>query len=181
MVLHDIGERLVEGCEHRRIRCDYSGLITVTTSKVLRSDDRDRLARVGSNQDNLTVVVGEIGVLNYPSEERPETKRFLRSLKIQDEVDAIYPSGLFYKIEAAQKLLGDGEGGLPDGGTPYLLQYPLDDISHLQSIREIALHGMLCKRLQVIGYRDITFHALAFLVVDLRVVFFFGSAGIADG
>lgn len=181
MVLHDIGERLVKGCEHRRIRCDHSGLVTVTTSKVLRRDDGDRLARVGSNQDNLTVVVGEIGMLNHPSEERPETKRFLCCLEIQNEVDAIYPSGLFYEIEATQKLLGNGEGGLPNGGTPYLLQYPLDDISHLQSIREITLHGMLCKRLEVISYRNVSFHALAFLVVDLRVVFFFGSAGIAAG
>lgn len=107
MVLHDIGERLIEGSEHRRIRCDHSGLITVTTSKVLRRDDGDGLTRLRTYQDNLTMVVGEIGVLNHPSEERPETKRFLCGLEIEDKVDCPHLTGLLDEVQAAQKLLGD--------------------------------------------------------------------------
>ena len=81
MVVHDIGKGSMEGSEDVFIGGDDGGLVTITTGQVLRSDDRDMLPGSGLYQDHLGMVIGEIGVLDDAREERPEAKRFLRSLK----------------------------------------------------------------------------------------------------
>ena len=90
MVVHDIGKGSMEGSEDVFIGGDDGGLVTITTGEVLRGNDRDRLTGLAPYQDNLRVVIGEIGVLDDAREERPEAKRLLRSLEIKDEVDGIH-------------------------------------------------------------------------------------------
>ena len=90
MVVHDIGKRSMEGSEDVLIGGDDGGLVTITTGQVLRGDDRDRLTGLAPYQDNLRVVIGEIGVLDDAREEWPEAKRLLRSLEIKDEVDSVH-------------------------------------------------------------------------------------------
>ena len=139
MVVHDIGKGSMEGSEDVFIGGDDGGLVTITTGEVLRGDDRDCLSGCGFNQDHLGMVIGEIGVLDDAREERPEAKRFLRSLEIKDEVDSVHSSGFLDEEQAAQELLGDGEGSLPNGSPPDLFEHPFNDIGHLQGVRQITL------------------------------------------
>ena len=90
MVVHDIGKGSMEGSEDVFIGGDDGGLVTITTGEVLRGNDRDRLTGLAPYQDNLRVVIGEIGVLDDAREEWPEAKRLLRSLEIKDEVDSVH-------------------------------------------------------------------------------------------
>lgn len=81
----------MEGSENGGIGCHDSGLVTITSGQVLRSDDGDRVSGLyRTYQNHLGMVIGQIGVLYDASEERPEPERFLRGFEIKDEVDGVH-------------------------------------------------------------------------------------------
>ena len=104
------------------------------------------------------MVICQIGVLYDASEKRPETERFLRGFEVQDKVDSVHLSGLLDEIEPTQELLGNREGSLPNGSLPNLGEHPLNDVGHLQGVRQVTLQRTLCEWTEVIVYGRIPFH-----------------------
>ena len=58
---------------------------------------------------------------------------------VENKIKGRYITGLLYKEESAQKLLGDGERSLPNLRFADLSQNPLQNVRHLKSIGEIRL------------------------------------------
>ena len=81
----DLGVEPVEDC---RVGGDKGGLVAVAASEVLRSNDADRIAFFGTNQQNLAVIVGKICPLNNLGDERPQFERLVGRLMVEYEIDA---------------------------------------------------------------------------------------------
>ena len=131
----------MEGIEHQRIGRDYCGLHTIASRKVLRGNDGDFIASVGEDKYHFGVIIGKISMLDDAGEKRPEFECFLRGFEIKNKMDRVHASTFFDEEKATQELLGNGEGGLPDGRPPNLFEDPLKHIGHLQYVGEIALRG----------------------------------------
>ena len=59
MVVHDIGKGSMEGSEDVFIGGDDGGLVTITSGKILRSDDGDRVSGLyRTYQNHLGMVIG---------------------------------------------------------------------------------------------------------------------------
>ena len=67
---------------------DKGGLVAVTASEVLRSNNADRIAFFGTYQQNLAVVVGKISALDNLGDKRPEFERLVGSLVVEYKIDA---------------------------------------------------------------------------------------------
>jgi NDP-sugar pyrophosphorylase family protein len=57
-----------------------------------------------------------------------------------------------------KKLLGNGEGSLPNRRFADLVEYPFNHIGYLERVRQVTLQRISCKRLQVIVYCYSSFH-----------------------
>lgn len=136
---------------------DDGGLHAVSARQVLGSDDGNFCWGFGVafgfgvrfDEDDLRMVVGEIGVLDDSGEERPESEGFVGGFEIENEVDFIHFARFFDEEEASEKLLRNREGCLPDGGLADLLKHPLDDIRDLQRVGKVRLQGSVGERAQV--------------------------------
>jgi len=104
------------------------------------------------------MIVGQIGVLNDLREESPEPKRLVGGFEIQHKTDGFDASGLGYEVEASEKLLGNGEGCLPNRRFADLVEYPFNHIGYLERVSQITLERRSRQRLQVIVYLYSSFH-----------------------
>ena len=80
------------------------------------------------------MVVSKIGSLNNLGNERPKFECLVRSLVVENKIDATDLFILGDKIESSQKLLGDRERSLPNLGHTDLCQYPFEDVGNLYGI-----------------------------------------------
>ena len=71
MVGDDILQGAVESVKDVGVGWDNSRLHTITSCEVLRGNDRHFLTRFRLDEDNLGMVIGQIGMLNDFREERP--------------------------------------------------------------------------------------------------------------
>ncbi len=67
----------MEPVEDSGVGRDKGRLVAVAASKVLRSNDADRIAFFGAYQQNLAVIVGKICPLYQFGDERPKFERFV--------------------------------------------------------------------------------------------------------
>lgn len=63
----------------------------------------------------------------------------MRGFEIQQQVDSVHVAGFRDKVEPAEELLGDGEGGLPNGAFADLRKHPLYYIRNLQRVGQVTL------------------------------------------
>ena len=134
MIFNEVVNLCVECGEHVRVGRNKSGLVAVASCEVLRSNDADRLAAFRLYQQNLAVIISEIGSLDNLRDERPKFKRFVGCLVVENK---IYAADLFIlcdKIEAAQKFLGYGERSLPYFRCSDLRQNPVENVGYLHGI-----------------------------------------------
>ncbi len=78
----------MEPVEDRGVGRDKSRLVAVAASKVLRSNDADRIAFFGTYQQNLAMIVGKICPLYNLGDERPKFERFVGCLMVEYKIDA---------------------------------------------------------------------------------------------
>ena len=116
MIADKIFNRSVERVEDSLIRGNKGRLVAVASREVLRGDDTDLFTRLGLYEKNFGVVVGKIGALHRLRDERPEFESLVCRLVVEDEIEGRDVAGLFNEEKAAQKLLRNGEGGLPNLG-----------------------------------------------------------------
>lgn len=139
MVCDKVVDLRMEISKNLRRGRDESGLVAVAASEVLRGDNRDGISGLGFYQQNLAVIVREIGSLDNLGDERPEFERLVRGLMVENKVDACNFFVLSDEKEPSQKFLGDRERSLPNLGYAYLRQYPFEDVGHLDGITQIRL------------------------------------------
>lgn len=121
--------------------------MTVTSRKVLRCYDADHLPRMTFDEQDLTVVVGEISVGNDLIDEYPKLQRLVRRLVVEYQVELRNAATFRNEVKTPEELLGDREGGLPDFRNTDLPKYPFQDVSNLKVVGKIRLDGRLGKRL----------------------------------
>lgn len=107
------------------------------------------------------MVVGKIGALNHLVNERPEFERLVRSLVVENKVDAAHTFIFADKVEPPQKLLRNGERSLPNLRHAHLRQNPFQYVRHLHGIGKIRLAGRIFQRTENFIYVCGTFHFFA--------------------
>lgn len=125
---------------------DESRFCTVASREVLRSYDRHYVALLRLHEQNLAVVVGKIGALNHLVNERLEFERLVRSLVVENKVDAAHTFIFADKVEPPQKLLRNGERSLPNLRHAHLRQNPFQYVRHLHGIGKVSLKRRLFQR-----------------------------------
>ncbi len=87
MGLDKIQDFRFELIEDDDIGGDDVGFVAVASGKVLRGDDTDLLPGLRFNEEDLRVVVREMGRRNDLVDETPQTKGFVRGLEIEHKVN----------------------------------------------------------------------------------------------
>ena len=93
--------------------------MAVTSSKVLRSNDADRIAFLRLHQKDFGMIVGKIGSFNSLGYDRPKFEGLVGGLMVQNKIDQ---NLLLFRneVQVSVKFFGNVERDLPDFRDPDL-------------------------------------------------------------
>lgn len=74
----------VEGVEDEWVGAYYGGLVAIASGEVLGGDDTDFVTGLGEDEEDLGMVVGQVGIGDDLVDEDPEIQCFLGGLEVQD-------------------------------------------------------------------------------------------------
>lgn len=87
MILYKFRHLGMEGGEDVTVGGDEGGLMAVASGEVLRGNDTDDFPRLGLDEEDFGVVVGEIGALHRLGDESPEFEGLVGGFVVEDEVE----------------------------------------------------------------------------------------------
>ncbi len=131
-----------------RMGGDYGALVPVASCQVLRGNDGHlQIRRV--NKDEFGMVVGKKTVIDGLHDERPQTQRLIGCFVIEQQLDIFDLAASPHVVQPPDKLLGDREGCLSNGGLArHLSEAPFHYVGHLQLIAQVCLCIALLQGMQ---------------------------------
>ena len=158
MIFYELLHLLEQPLKNDEIGTHEGALLAVASSQVLARDYRRDFALLAFYEEQLAVVVCEVGRRYHLADERPQLDCFVRCFVVENKVILEHILLLLYEVQAANKLLRDRERCLPDAGWAELLEDPFQDVCDLQLVRKIRLRLFAGERQQVVLYVDSSFH-----------------------
>ena len=113
------------------------------------------------------MIICKVGAFYNLCDERPKFQCLVRSLMVENKVDARNFLILADKEQAAEKFFGNGKRRLPNFRYADLRENPIENIGNLNSVRKIRLKWSIFQRFKNFVYVGGSFHffvpALGFL------------------
>ena len=101
MVLYEVRHLGVEGGEDFLVGGDEGRLMAVASREVLRGNDTDDFPRLGLDEEDFGVVVGEVGALHRLGDESPEFESLVGGFVVENEVEGGDVARLFDEEESS--------------------------------------------------------------------------------